>query len=148
MADRFGDALKEAIRAKDTHRISTLRLIIAAIKDREIALRAEDKSLSDQDVLQILQKMVRQRQESAETYEQAARLELAEQERKEIEIIDAFLPRQMDEAEICEACEMAIAAVGAEGLKDMGKVMAQLKGQHTGEMDFKLASARVKELLK
>lgn len=148
MADRYSDALKDAIRAKDTHRISTLRLIIAAIKDREIALRAEDRSLSDQDVLQILQKMVRQRQESAETYEQAARLELAEQERKEIEIIEAFLPRQMDAAEICESCEMAIAAVGAEGLKDMGKVMARLKEQHTGEMDFKLASARVKELLK
>ena len=148
MADRYSDALKDAIRAKDTHRISTLRLIIAAIKDREIALRAEDRSLSDQDVLQILQKMVRQRQESAETYEQAARLELAEQERKEIEIIEAFLPRQMDAAEICESCEMAIAAVGAEGLKDMGKVTAHLKEQHTGEMDFKLASARVKELLK
>lgn len=148
MGDKFSEALKEAVKNKDQHRVSTIRLIMAAIKDREIALRSEDKTVSENDILQILQKMVRQRQESAETYENASRPELADQEREEIRIIEGFLPRQMDENETRNACEKAVADVGASGLKDMGKTMAALKERHTGEMDFKAASAMVKELLK
>ena len=148
MGDKFSEALKEAVKNKDQHRVSTIRLIMAAVKDREIALRSEDKMVSENDILQILQKMVRQRQESAETYENASRPDLADQERKEIGIIEGFLPRQLDEDETRNACTKAVADVGASGLKDMGKTMAVLKERHTGEMDFKAASALIKELLK
>lgn len=148
MREKLNAALKESLKAKDALRLSTLRLILAAAKDREIALRGEDKSLTDDDILQIMQKMIRQRQESAVIYEKAERPELARQERQEIEIIEAFLPVQMTDEEIQQACKKAIAEIGAAGLKDMGRTMSSLKESYAGKMDFKKASARVQELLR
>lgn len=147
MRERISDALKEAQKAKDQLRVSTLRLVMAAIKDREIALRTEDRPLVEDDILQILQKMIRQRRESATAYEAAARLDLATKEHDEVAIIEAFLPVQMDDSEIMTVCKKALADIGACGLKDMGRAMAALKEQYTGQMDFKKASAVVKELL-
>ncbi len=145
--DRFSAELKEAIKAKDAQRVSTLRLIIAAIKDRDIAARTEDSfdGVSDAEILGILAKMVKQRQESARAYEDGARPELAAQERKEIEIIREFLPRQMSEAEFEKAVATAIADTGASSIRDMGKVMATLKERHTGKMDFSRAGAVIKQ---
>lgn len=147
MREELNAALRESLKAKDSARVSTLRLILAACKDREIALRSEDKTLTNEDILQIMQKMIRQRQESALIYEQAGRAELAQQERKEIVIIEAFLPVQMGDDEINSACKTVMQEIGAAGLKDMGKTMNVLKERYAGQMDFKKASARVKELL-
>ncbi|MEM0937682.1 MAG: GatB/YqeY domain-containing protein [Pseudomonadota bacterium] len=139
---RVAQALKDAMRARDTVRLSTLRLINAAIKDRDIAARGESGSaeggsgVSDADILQILAKMVKQRQESIRAYEEGGRLELAEQERAEIGVIEDFLPKQLDDDEVEAAIDAAIAEVGAQSLRDMGKVMAALKSRHTGRMDF------------
>jgi len=148
MRERISNALKEAQKAKDQLRVSTLRLVTAAIKDREIALRTEDRMLSEEDILQILQKMIRQRRESAQAYAAAARADLEEKELAEIAIIEAFLPAQMSEAEIQAVCAKALADIGACGLKDMGRAMAALKESYPGQMDFKKASSMVKELLK
>ncbi len=149
MQERFNEALKEAIKSKDKIRVSTLRLITAAIKDRDIAARSADSGdgVSDEQILEILAKMVKQRQEAAATYEEAGRLELAEQERAEIIVIEEFLPQQLSDDEVSAAVDAAIAELGAETLKDMGKVMAQLKGKFAGQMDFGKASGLVKQKL-
>jgi uncharacterized protein YqeY len=137
------------VKSQDKIRVSTLRLITAAIKDRDIAARTSDNSdgVSEDEILEILAKMVKQRQEAAHTYEEAGRLELAEQERSEIVVIEEFLPRQLDEAEMLAAVEAAIEGQGAASLKDMGKVMGALKGQYAGQMDFGKAGALVKQKL-
>lgn len=148
MREQFATALKDATRAQDKRRMSTLRLINAAIKDRDIAARGSGKDgVSDEEVLQILAKMIKQRQESAQTYDEAGRPELAEQEREEIEIISSFMPRQLDDAEVTAACQKAIAEVEAAGLRDMGKCIAWLKERYAGQMDFAKASKAVKDLL-
>ena len=149
MQERFNEALKEAIKSKDKIRVSTLRLITAAIKDRDIAARSADSGsgITDEQILEILAKMVKQRQEAATTYEEAGRLELAEQERAEIVVIEEFLPQQLSEEEVSAAVDAAIAELGAETLKDMGKVMGLLKGQYAGQMDFGKASGLVKQKL-
>lgn len=149
MQERFNEALKEAIKSKDKIRVSTLRLITAAIKDRDIAARSADSGsgITDEQILEILAKMVKQRQESATTYDEAGRLELAEQERAEIVVIEEFLPQQLSEDEVSAAVDAAIAELGAETLKDMGKVMGLLKGQYAGQMDFGKASGLVKQKL-
>ncbi len=149
MQEQFSEALKAAVKSRDKIRISTLRLITAAIKDRDIAARTSDNSdgVSEDEILEILAKMVKQRQEAAHTYEEAGRLELAEQERSEILVIEEFLPRQLDEAEMLAAVDAAIEAQSAASLKDMGKVMGALKGQYAGQMDFGKAGALVKQKL-
>ena len=149
LRDRINTALKEAMKAKEAERLSTLRLINAAIKDRDIAARGEgdDAGVDDATVLSILGKMVKQRQESARAYEEGGRLELAEKERAEIAIIEDFLPRQLDEDEARAAVDTAIAEVGAESIRDMGKVMAALKTRYTGQMDFGKVGAIVKAAL-
>ncbi len=149
MRARINDALKTAMRNKDAVRLSTLRLITAAIKDRDIALRGTDGEgeTSDADVLAILGKMVKQRQESARAYEEGGRLELAEKELAEITIIEDFLPKQLDDAETQAAVAAAISAVGAESIRDMGKVMGELKGKYTGQMDFGRVGPMVKDRL-
>ncbi|WP_457650667.1 GatB/YqeY domain-containing protein [Profundibacter sp.] len=146
---RIADALKEAMRAKDTERLSTLRLINAAIKDRDIALRGDgnDDGATNDEVLAILGKMVKQRHESAKAYEEGARLELAEKELSEIRIIEDFLPKQLSEDEAVEAVKAAIAKVGAESIRDMGKVMGELKANYMGRMDFGKVGPMVKDLL-
>jgi uncharacterized protein YqeY len=130
-------------------RLSTLRLINAAIKDRDISVRAEgnEDGVSDDDLLAILGKMVKQRQESARAYEEGGRLELAEKELAEIRVIEDFLPRQLDQAEVDAAIEAAIAEVGAESIRDMGKVMGELKAKYTGQMDFGAVGPAVKAQL-
>jgi hypothetical protein len=150
LRDRLQTALKEAMRAKEAARLSTLRLINAAIKDREIAARGEgegDAEIGDGDILVILGRMVKQRQESARAYEEGARPELAEKERAEIEVIEEFLPRQLDENEVNKAIAAAISEAGASSIRDMGKVMAVLKGKYTGQMDFGAVGPRVKDKL-
>ncbi len=146
---RIGGALKEAMKAKDADRLSTLRLINAAIKDRDISLRGEGREdgVTDAEVLQILGKMVKQRQESARAYEEGGRLELAEKERGEVVVIEEFLPRQLSGDEVSAAVDKAIAATGAEGIRDMGKVMGELKSRYTGQMDFGAVGPMVRERL-
>jgi len=148
MRDTFNAALKDALKSGDKRRLATLRLITAAIKDRDINARTEGKdAVSDAEILQILSKMIKQRRESATTYEEAGRLELATQEREELEIIEGFLPKQLGDAEVEAACREIIADLGAEGLKDMGKCMGALKEKYAGQMDFAQASKSVKDLL-
>ena len=149
MRDRITAALKEAMKSKEADRLSTLRLISAAIKDRDIALRGEgsETEVSDDEILAILGKMVKQRQESARAYEEGGRLELAEKELAEIKIINDFLPRQLSEAETEKAVDEAIAAVDATSIRDMGKVMGVLKGKYTGQLDFGKVGPLVKARL-
>ena len=137
------------MKAKEKHKVSTLRLILAAIKDRDIASRAEVESngISDQEILRLLAKMVRQRRESIKLYERGGRVDLATREAEEIVIIDDFLPRQLDDAEVGAAIREAIEEVGATGLKDMGRTIAELKARYAGQMDFAKASALVKQQL-
>ena len=139
-------ATKDAMRAKDSLRLSTLRLISAAIKDREIAVRGEADAgeVGEPEILQIMGKMVKQRQESARAYEEGGRLELAEKELAEIGVIQEFLPRQMDQAEVAAAVDTAVAETGAASIRDVGKVMAALKARYTGQMDFGAVGALVK----
>lgn len=146
---RLNSALKEAMKAKDADRLSTLRLINAAIKDRDIEARGDgkDEGVGNDVVLAIMGKMVKQRQESAKVYEEGGRLELAEKELSEIAIIEDFLPRQLSEAEAAAAVDAAIAEVGAGSIRDMGKVMAVLKGKYTGQMDFGKTGPMVKAKL-
>jgi uncharacterized protein YqeY len=147
MRERFAADLKEAIKARDTRRVSTLRLITAAIKDRDIAARTEDNAdgVGDAEILTILAKMIRQRQESARAYEEGGRLDLAEQEQGEIAVIRDYLPRQMSETEVERAIARAIEETGASSIRDMGKVMAMLKERHTGQMDFSRVGATIKQ---
>ena len=150
MRTRIDSALKEAMRAKEADRLSTLRLINAAIKDREIAARGTGEGqpgVGDADVLAILGKMVKQRQESARAYEEGGRLELAEKELSEIRVIEEFLPRQLDREETEAAVTRAIAEVGASSIRDMGKVMAELKSRYAGQMDFGRVGPMVKDRL-
>lgn len=146
---RVSTALKEAMKAKDSTRLSTLRLINAAIKDRDIEARGEgkDEGVGDDVVLAIMGKMVKQRQESAKVYEEGSRLELAEKELSEIKIIEDFLPRQLSDDEAAAAIDAAIAQVGAESIRDMGKVIGVLKGKYTGQMDFGKTGPMVKDKL-
>jgi len=149
LRERIGVALKAAMKSRDAERLSTLRLINAAIKDRDIALRGEggDDTVGDGEVLAILGKMVRQRHESARAYEEGGRLELAAKEQAEIGVIEEFLPRQLDEAEIAAAIDVAIAETGAGSIRDMGRVMAVLKAAHAGQIDFGAVGPRVKARL-
>ncbi|MBK4217072.1 GatB/YqeY domain-containing protein [Paracoccus caeni] len=142
-------ATKDAMKAKDSERLSTLRLIGAAIKDREIALRGGDTDgvLTEGDLVAILSRMVKQRQESAKAYEEGGRLELAEKEENEIRIIQEYLPRQLDEAETANAIDTVIDDLGATGIRDMGRVMAELRVRHAGQMDFGAAGPKVKARL-
>jgi uncharacterized protein len=145
--ERFAGDLKEAIKSRDAPRVSTLRLICAAVKDRDIAARTDDnvEGVGDAEVLVILAKMIKQREESARTYEEAGRLNLAAQERDEIAIIRGYLPKQMSEGEVETAIRQAIGETGACSIRDMGKVMAHLKARHTGKMDFARAGAAIKQ---
>jgi uncharacterized protein YqeY len=148
MRDGFSEALKTAMRAGDKRRVATIRLIQAAIKEKDIEARGAGRGeATDAEILALLQKMIKQRQESAAIYEGAGRAELAAQEREEIAIISEFQPRQLDEAETRAAVEAAIVATGASDIKDMGKVIAALRAEHAGSMDFAKASAMVKALL-
>ena len=150
MRDRVNAALKDAMKSKEVDRLSTLRLINAAIKDKDIALRGtadEEAGVGDADVLAILGRMVKQRQESARAYEEGGRLELAEKELLEIKVIEEFLPTQLNEDEAAAAVDAAIAEVGASSIRDMGKVMAVLKAKFTGQMDFGKAGPMVKAKL-
>ena len=149
LRDRLQTALKEAMKAKAAARLSTLRLINAAIKDREIANRGEvgAAEVTDADILALMSKMVKQRQESARAYEEGGRLELAEKETDEIRVIEEFLPRQLTGQEVETAVVEAIAASGATSIRDMGKVMAVLKGKYTGQMDFGAVGPAVKARL-
>ncbi|MGD9668392.1 MAG: GatB/YqeY domain-containing protein [Hyphomicrobiaceae bacterium] len=155
MRERIQTAMKEAMKSGDKRRLSTLRLVTAAIKDRDIAARVDEKGQStgkdrveDSDILALLQKMIKQRRESVEIYTQGGREELAEQEAAEIAIIEEFLPQQMSDDEIRDAAKSIVAELGATGLKDMGRVMGALKERYTGQMDFSKASSMVKEALK
>lgn len=145
----LNDALKTALRTKDSQTAATLRLVLAALKDRDIAARGEGNSdgISDEQVLELLQKMVRQSREAAETYEQAGRADLAEKERQEIRVIERFLPKQLDDAETREAVESVIEETGADSIKDMGRVMGRLRERYAGRMDFSKASATAKQKL-
>lgn len=149
MRTRLTEALKSAMKNKEAERLSTLRLISAAIKDRDIALRGEGKTegVAEAEILAILGKMVKQRQESARTYDEGGRLDLAERERAEIVIIEEFLPRQLDAAEIAAAIDAAIAETEASSIRDMGRVMGALKARFTGQMDFGAVGPMVKTRL-
>lgn len=148
MRDNLNESLKQAIKAQDKRRVGTLRLIMAAIKDRDIAARSSGRdAVSDADILEILAKMVKQRQESATTYEEAGRPELATQEREEIAIIQDFLPKQMDDDEVASAVKDVVQEINAESLKDMGRTMGVLKERYPGKMDFRKANQIVKEML-
>ncbi|SFI72557.1 GatB/YqeY domain-containing protein [Aerobium aerolatum] len=148
MRETVTNALKDAMRNKDKDRLSTLRMVNAAFQDRDIANRGVGKGAADSDeLLQILTKMVKQREESAKAYTDGGRPELADKERAEIEILREFLPVQMSEDEARAAIAAAVKEVGAESVKDMGKVMAELKARYTGQMDFSKASGIIKQLL-
>ena len=154
MRDRIAQAIKDAMRSGDKRRLATLRLVMAAIKDRDIAAQMEaggqgprrDK-ITEAEVLALLQKMIKQRRESVAAYHRGGRQDLADQEAQEITVIEEFLPRQMDETEMRDAVATVIKDLGCAGLKDMGRVMAALKARHAGQMDLVKASALAKELL-
>jgi uncharacterized protein YqeY len=148
MRDQINTALKNAMLSQDKRRVSTLRLISAAIKDREIAARTAGRDpIQDTDITEILVKMIKQRLESARLYEEGNRLDLAEQEREEIAIIRSFLPEQMDEDQVRSVCAETVKTTGAAGLRDMGKCMQALKERYAGRMDFGKASTVVRGLL-
>ena len=143
------DAMKDAMKAKDAKRLATVRLVLAALKDKDIAARSEISRdlLGDDEILGLMAKMIKQREESAAVYRQGGRPELAENEEAEIAIIRTFMPKQMDEAEAKAAIQAVIAETGAASIKDMGKVMAVLKERYAGQMDFGKASAATKDAL-
>ena len=149
MREAFTERLKSAMRAKDTRTLSTVRLILAGLKERDVAARGAGNSagIADSEILRMLQGMVKQRRESIALYRQGNRPELARQEEEEIAIIESFLPRQMSDDEIAAAAKAAIADTGAAGPKDMGRVMAALRERHAGVMDMAKAGAAVKRLL-
>lgn len=148
LREKFTTAMKEAMRSKDKRRLGTIRLIMAAIKDRDISVRTEsDSKVGDPEIIEILSKMVKQRNESSKAYKDAGRAELEKQENDEIIIITEFLPRQLSDEEIDVAVKNAIEQTGASGLKDIGKIMTILKGEFSGQMDFSKASALTKDLL-
>ena len=147
MRERLTTMMKDSMKAGDKRRLATVRMIQAAIKDKDIEARGAGKTVSDDDILALMQKMVKSRQESADIYAKAGRPELELQEREEIAIITEFLPTQMSDDEAKAAIEAAIAETGAASMKDMGKVVAALKAKYTGQMDFAKASAAVKAAL-
>ena len=146
---RLSDALKTAMKGKDAPTVSTLRLIMAALKDRDIAARGKGNKdgIPEEEILGLLQSMIKQRRDSIALYEKGGRMELAQQEAEEIGIIEEYLPQQMSDDDIAAAIDAVIEDAGAATLKDMGKVMAGLKEKHAGSMDFSMASAMVKERL-
>lgn len=146
---RFQDQLKQSLHAKDEIAVSTLRLIIAAMKDRDIAARSKGnwEGITDDEILAMLQSMIKQRNESIKMYEAGGRQELADREASEIRIIETFLPAQLSEDEVKAAIESAVTEVSATGIKDMGKVIGALKAQYTGQMDFSKVSQMVKTRL-
>lgn len=149
LRQELNDAMKAAMKAREEQRLSCVRMILAAIKDRDIANRTETsrEGISDDEIRQLLQKLIKQRRESAELYDKGGRPELAAAERGEAAIIEGFLPQQMDQAAMAAAVESAVTATGAASVKDMGKVMAHLKERHAGTMDFAAASGLVKARL-
>ena len=149
LREQVNTALKQAMKDKNAARLATIRLINAAIKDQDIALRGADgdKQLTEVDILAILGKMTKQRQESVRAYEEGGRLDLAEREQMEIGVIAEFLPRQLEDGEVEAAIEKAIADTGASSMRDMGKVMGRLKEKYTGQMDFGAVGTKVKEQL-
>lgn len=148
MRDELNSALKAAVKAQDKRRVSTLRMIAAAVKDRDIAARGEGKEQATEgEILATLGKMVKQREESRKVYAEVGRDELAAQEAEEIEIISEFLPKQLSDAEMETAVDGAIAATEAGSIKDMGKVMGELKAKYAGQLDFAKAGAAVKAKL-
>jgi len=148
MRERFTAEMKEAMKAGDKRKLGTIRLIQAALKEKDIEARGAGKGqATDDEILALLQKMIKQRQESIAMYEQGRRAELAQQEREEAEVIASFLPKQMDDAEVKAAIEAAIAETGAASMKDMGKVVGALRAKYAGRMDFGKASGLVKEML-
>jgi len=148
LRENINNAVKDAMRAKDERKLSTLRMVNSTIKNADIEARGQSKPpLSDGDLLSLLQKMIKQRQESVELYDKGNRAELADQERAEIAIISAYLPQQMSEDDVKAAITAEIAEVGAAGIKDMGKVIAALKAKYAGQMDFGKASGLVKAAL-
>ena len=150
LRDRLTAALKDAMKSREADRTSTLRLINAAIKDRDIAARGEgsrEDGVGEAEIAAILGKMIKQRQESARIYEEGGRLELAEKELAEVRVIEEFLPRQLSGDEVAAAIAAAIAETGATGIRDMGRVMAALKARHAGQMDFGAVGPMVKDRL-
>lgn len=148
LRERFTADMKVAMKAGEKGRLGAIRLIQAALKDKDIEARGAGKeALSDEEILALLQKMVKQRQESITMYEQGGRTELADQEKNEVEVISSYLPKQMDENETKAAIEAAIAETGAASMKDMGKVVGALRAKYAGRMDFAKASGLVKEML-
>ncbi len=149
LRDRIDTALKQAMRDKDSARLATLRLINAAIKDQEITARGTDgdTTVGDPQILAILGKMTKQRQESVRAYEEGGRIDLAERERLEIGVIEEFLPKQLSEDETSAAIKAAIADTNAASIRDMGKVMGALKEKYTGQMDFGAVGPRIKDML-
>ncbi|MAS03975.1 MAG: glutamyl-tRNA amidotransferase [Ahrensia sp.] len=148
MRDAIQAALKDAQKSQDNYRVCTLRLISAAVKDRDLANRSAGKDpVSDEEISEILTKMVKQRRESAKSYEQSGRLDLADQERAESAVILEFLPKQMCQEEVEQACQNVVQETGAEGLRDVGKCMSTLKQRFAGQMDFSKASGVVKSIL-
>ena len=149
MRDRIAQAMKQALKDKDQVALATIRLISAALKDRDIAARGQDRhdGISDDEILTMLQTMIKQRQESARMYEDGGRPDLMETERAEIAIIQQFLPEPLSEAEIEAAIKAAVVSTQAASVKDMGKVMAHLKAEHAGQMDFSAVSQLVKSRL-
>jgi uncharacterized protein len=147
MREKFSSELKVAMKAGERRRVDTIRMIMAALKDKDIEARGQGKAVSGDDILGLLQKMVKSRKESLEIYEKAGRTNLATQESEEIAIIQSFLPGQMSVAEVEQAIAAAITETGAASIKDMGRVVGALKGKYAGRMDFSKASALVKEKL-
>jgi uncharacterized protein YqeY len=149
LRDKLNDALKDAMRARDTAALGAIRLILAKLKEVDIAARTEAnrEGVADDRILSMLQGMIKQRNESVVLYEKGNRADLADKEKAEIAIIERFLPQQMDDAAVDTAVREAIAAAGATSVKDMGGVMAALKGKYAGQMDFAKASAAVKKAL-
>jgi uncharacterized protein YqeY len=148
LRDGINTALKEAMKGRDERRVSTLRMVNAGIKNADIEARGQGKEpLNEAELVGLLQKMVKQRQEALELYEKGGRPELAQQEREEIEIISGYLPKQMSDAEAGAAISAILQEINAQSVKDMGRAMAALKERFAGKMDFSKASAKVKELL-
>ena len=147
MREQFSEMLKTAMKAGDKRRVATVRMVQAALKDRDIEARTSGKPVGDEDILALLQKLIKSRQESAEIYAKAGRPELEQQEREEIAIISEFLPAQLSADEVMAAIDAAIAETGASGMKDMGKVVGLLRGKFAGQMDMAKASSLVKAKL-
>ena len=147
MREKFSSELRAAMKAGEKRRVGTIRMIMAALKDKDIEARGQGKTVSDEEILALLQKMTKRGKESQEIFEKAGRVDLATQESEEIAIIQGFLPQQLSEAEVAQTIAAAIAETGATSIKDMGKVVGALKGKHAGRMDFAKASALVKKML-